>query len=692
MSSLSVAARPPLPWDDTMAEADRLESSEADPKKPYEFKYKARDVLQLLRASLECDDLTDSKSSAKIAVLDYRLGKNFLDTEETHDAETHLLRALKNLLPKTWDDALRASKDEDVDQQDLAHSLANQVETLPDHGFFTETIDACNQTGILWTRRGQPKRALLALDMALVFCEKVKGSFGEATTDSVEGTIEANPDQRAEATQMTAELESLNMHTLFYLAQVHSALGNAAESAMCCHRTLQMQHKTGQYSPVEWAKNALSLSEHFMLSGEVVRAEHCLKAAQQIAAEEPDPIKELFAKRQRESAAVAAAAIAASSNGDANSQQQSSAASELLNQGCTGELTAADKETLFGHPLLKVKADIHRTWGKLLSATLEGAAEEIVERRSRGEMAEAAEVKNVKDQGMDTFGLPETEKLINLTGKFSWKGRTCPEIDEIRNFESALAVFRRARAEFVKALEFYVLDGYVTDHITLQQEISKLYHNIAAFETSPKRIVAMEKRRVLLLSPLAAEINPEHYVLKTKELFYECAQAEQEIHEAHYDSVEAALQVGERPKPKDMQKSDEAILRAIGYYERFLKTMYKDGKHPDTIDKDNLPSVLGAHFAMARLYGHAYGGSSANKDFRVQMLKSALDKHTWLVQFAERNIPLAVEALANDAMLESGPEAAKKVKTDGIFKSELAICKEMIVLLPDRISQIHYSR
>ena len=181
-------------------------------------------------------------------------------------------------------------------------------------------------------------------------------------------------------------------------------------------------------------------------------------------------------------------------------------------------------------------------------------------------------------------------------------------------------------------------------------------------------------------------------VLKTKELLYECAQASQEIHEAYYESVEASAQVGERPRPKDMQKSDEALLRAIGYYERFLSTMYKDGKHPEHIDKDNLPSVLGAHFAMARLYGRAYGGASQNKQLRVHMLKSALDKHKWLVAFAEQNIPGAIEALANDAMLEAGPAAADKVKADGMFKAELALCKEMISLLPDRISQIHYGR
>ena len=34
-------------------------------------------------------------------------------------------------------------------------------------------------------------------------------------------------------------------------------------------------------------------------------------------------------------------------------------------------------------------------------------------------------------------------------------------------------------------------------------------------------------------------------------------------------------------------------------------------------------------------------------------------------------------------MLQYGPEAAKRVRSDGIFKSELAICREVIAVLLD---------
>ena len=196
--------------------------------------------------------------------------------------------------------------------------------------------------------------------------ERMFGSAGEAQSE-----LHDAPDPR-DTTQSTgsisrAEMEDLNMHTLFFLAQVHAALGNNDESAKCCHRTLQMQHKTGQYDPVEWGRNALSLAEHYMLSGEVESAEHCLKAAMQISTEAPDPLEELEARRKEASAEATVTAVAAVSTGESNAEQQAAAANELLNQEGRGELTEADKE--YPGPLAQGQGDIHRTWGKLLSAT-----------------------------------------------------------------------------------------------------------------------------------------------------------------------------------------------------------------------------------------------------------------------------------------------------------------------------------
>ena len=640
----------PMEFKSTMDEVNRLECADADPKKPYESLYKARSVLEILKASLTTsiskndgnstdDSNSDSNNVQKIqvAVVNFRIGRNHLDTEESGDAEKHLDMALQVLLPSMWVDQLEQCRkllsDDTTKDSKEAHAILTPLDVdvtrAPTHEYIPETIDALNQSGILWTRRGELQRALLLLEMSHRLFRMVVAQ------------LEKNDTNQKNSPELFKDLNNLNMHTLFFLAQVHGALNHPIESAACCHQTLYLQHASNTYDPVEWAKNAESLSQHYMLMGEIERAERCLKAAQQVASEGEVPPKD------------------------------------------------ASEDELFGHPTLKVKADIHRAWGKLLAATLEAAAEDCNERKAKGEdsklkTASATKTEEEKKSDEDPLG----GGLIQLEGVYSWKGRTCPEIDSVQTFEQARDLFRRSRAEYTKALEFYVLDGYVTDHVTLQQGVSKLYHSLAAFETDVKRIAAMEKRRITLLKPIADDINNEHYVLKTKELFYECAQAAQEMHETYYTSCEATYQTGGYPNPKDIQKSDEAIFLGIHYYESFLKTMYnKEGKHPETIDKDNLPSVLGAHFAMARLYGHGLGGKTANTLMRVEMMKKALEKHKWLVEFAERNIPTALDAMEEEASIEG--EDPKQIREDGLFVLELKVCKQMIELLPQRITQLN---
>jgi len=47
-----------------------------------------------------------------------------------------------------------------------------------------------------------------------------------------------------------------------------------------------------------------------------------------------------------------------------------------------------------------------------------------------------------------------------------------------------------------------VLDGYVTEHIQLKQDISKLYKHLAMMETNAERVYAMQDRRRDLLEAI----------------------------------------------------------------------------------------------------------------------------------------------------------------------------------------------
>ena len=56
-------------------------------------------------------------------------------------------------------------------------------------------------------------------------------------------------------------------------------------------------------------------------------------------------------------------------------------------------------------------------------------------------------------------------------------------------------------------LEYYKLDGYVTEHIQINRDISQLYKYLITFENDNNRIFAMLERRINLLEPINNEIN-----------------------------------------------------------------------------------------------------------------------------------------------------------------------------------------
>lgn len=85
------------------------------------------------------------------------------------------------------------------------------------------------------------------------------------------------------------------------------------------------------------------------------------------------------------------------------------------------------------------------------------------------------------------------------------------EIKDINDIEQAKLLFRLANTQFKKAIDFFLLDGFVTEHVQLKQDMSKLYKYLALAESDKDRILAMTERRKDLLEPLINELNPKAY-------------------------------------------------------------------------------------------------------------------------------------------------------------------------------------
>lgn len=87
-------------FQDALYQSTELSEKLADETKPFEYKYQARTLLKTLKERLAAQGPSDSVLF-KLAecIIDFKLGVNFFDSEEFHDAENHLTEALNKFVP-----------------------------------------------------------------------------------------------------------------------------------------------------------------------------------------------------------------------------------------------------------------------------------------------------------------------------------------------------------------------------------------------------------------------------------------------------------------------------------------------------------------------------------------------------------------------------------------------------------------
>ena len=62
-----------------------------------------------------------------------------------------------------------------------------------------------------------------------------------------------------------------------------------------------------------------------------------------------------------------------------------------------------------------------------------------------------------------------------------------PEIKDMNSLDDAKTLFRLANTQFKKALEYYLLDGFVTEHVQIKQGISMCYKLLVKLEPDAGR-------------------------------------------------------------------------------------------------------------------------------------------------------------------------------------------------------------
>ena len=85
------------------------------------------------------------------------------------------------------------------------------------------------------------------------------------------------------------------------------------------------------------------------------------------------------------------------------------------------------------------------------------------------------------------------------------------------------------QCRYESAKKYYVLDGFVSNHIAVLQDQSELYRQLAIFERDGERKVKMHRRRAAYLEALPTVLNPSAFEQLYKDVTHELGQIYSEI-------------------------------------------------------------------------------------------------------------------------------------------------------------------
>ena len=121
---------------------------------------------------------------------------------------------------------------------------------------------------------GESQKSKKYLDQAEQLYNEVSHS-----RNNKEGIFDENKDY-------ILKFEAEFTQTLFYFAQIYLSIGNSEKSAQYSQKTLQRQLlDRDNLDRRDWTRNALGLSQYYILSRKYRQGVHCIEAACKIAPE-----------------------------------------------------------------------------------------------------------------------------------------------------------------------------------------------------------------------------------------------------------------------------------------------------------------------------------------------------------------------------------------------------------------------
>ncbi|KAJ3300422.1 hypothetical protein HDU76_006086 [Blyttiomyces sp. JEL0837] len=476
--------------------------------------------------------------------------------------------------------------------------------------YVAATVDALNQIGILWSDWNEHRKAV-------TFFEEARDTYQQYKSIALQPPMPDPLDwetcsQMTEADRWEA-LETLYTYSSYYLAQVYGALKLADKSAENCLLTLQRQLKHKDLNKLTWALDCMTLSQYYFQNNAFILAYQCLTSSEYMLENIELPGDE---------------------DEDAGNSE--------------------DRD-----PLRRAKADVNWIWGKFFLAALQISGERLQDDGDAGKLAELTEEFKALSTTPLFEGLDAKSKRPVIPPNFA------------TTYEEARTLFLEGLSTLTFAKQFFQLDGFVTDHVLLLQDMSQLYNRFAGFETDPARRYKLHKRRADSLETIvSAKLSPDHYLPQLQQVTYELATIHEAMMDARHDQYEACPENAE--KMTLLREVWNMGKKAVDLYEEFVK-LFNDPstkRQPSPFsDPDDARTVMTARIRLAWLWSklpvlpRKDGLTSDFKQEKILYLRKSFDQYQTI----------------QDYYLTHGvPE----------FDDEIEVVTEMCKLLPEQIIQL----
>ncbi|KAM3127738.1 hypothetical protein pb186bvf_020170 [Paramecium bursaria] len=229
-----------------------------------------------------------------------------------------------------------------------------------------------------------------------------------------------------------------------------------------------------------------------------------------------------------------------------------------------------------------------------------------------------------------------------------------------QNYEEVKSQFRQANTLYKKALSYFVLDGFVSEHLQILHDQSHMYKQLTYLEKDINNVIALVEKRRDLLTPIINQINHKAYQNYYEKLLVELAEINNEL----YDLIHSFNSIDDMTSKnkKLTEKMNTAALLTIDGYKQIIKQLeLLDAKERD---QSWYQSIVTGQFNIAKAYSKI---QPKEKKQKVEYLVQSLQVY--------RNLLKYIKQEANQFE----------------FYQEARICQEMIELLPTKIDKINYS-